>query len=140
MIIKLIQPIKFKIPHYIILMKLLKLILFLIFLTQFSCYSQNRWIKQYHENLSAPGHYLAVSYDQGYLITGKTSPDSPKYTWLIKTDINGQILWEKFIGGYYNIVSVDCLKQNEIGDIYLCGSIAQEGNSNPLIIKLNNCG
>jgi len=101
--------------------------------------SQSRWVKQYNEGLSAPGHYMSTSYDCGYLLTGRVLP-AYKYTWLIKTDVNGEILWEKFIGDYYNTVSVDCFTQNEIGDIYLGGGITQEGQYDPLIIKLNACG
>jgi hypothetical protein len=62
------------------------------------------------------------------------------YTWLIKTDVNGDILWEKFIGGNYSRVSVERFTQNDLGDIYLCGDIIQEGQYDPFIIKLNACG
>jgi hypothetical protein len=101
--------------------------------------SQSRWVKQYNEGLSAPGNFFSTSYDCGYLLTGRVLP-AYKYTWLIKTDVDGDILWEKFIGGNYSRVSVERFTQNDLGDIYLCGDIIQEGQYDPFIIKLNACG
>ena len=40
------------------------------------------------------------TYDGGYLIMGVFYSDpEQKKTWLIKTDVNGNILWEKIITG-----------------------------------------
>ena len=62
------------------------------------------------------------------------------YTWIIKTDINGEILWEIFIGGNYSTLAVDWFAQNNLGDIYLCGGATVEGQDDPIIIKLDACG
>ncbi len=100
---------------------------------------QSRWVKEYMEGKDAPGFNISTSYDQGYLFSGLILP-SYHYTWLVKTDVNGEILWEKFIGGNYSTVIVDWFAQNKIGDIYLCGDAIVEGQYDPLIIKLNACG
>jgi len=39
--------------------------------------------------------YILESYDNGYLISGKIGANYSLYNWLIKTNINGEILWEK---------------------------------------------
>lgn len=57
--------------------------------------SQNRWAKVYHDETDALGEYIIESYDHGYLLLGRHDANYPKYIWLIKTDINGEILWEK---------------------------------------------
>jgi hypothetical protein len=101
--------------------------------------SQSRWVKQYMEGENAPGHYISTAYDPGYLLTGRILP-SYQYTWLVKTDVNGEVLWEKFIGGNHDRVIVDCFSQNRIGETYLSGGFYDDGNTDPFILKLNVCG
>ncbi|MFA4864627.1 MAG: hypothetical protein WC605_12770, partial [Bacteroidales bacterium] len=121
-------------------MRQLTLICFLTVLTQFSGYPQNRWIQQYLNDMDAPGMSLNISYDKGYLLSGWVTPNYPPYTWLIKTDINGEILWGKFIGGEDNNIGVARISQNRNGEIYLCGSAGNDDGTDPIIIKLNACG
>jgi hypothetical protein len=101
--------------------------------------SQSRWAKQYLADKNALGTHISISYDQGYLLTGRILP-SYEYTWIIKTDINGELLWEKFIGSNYSTVAIDWFAQNNLGDIYLCGGATVEGQDDPIIIKLDACG
>ncbi len=118
----------------------LKVIYCLILLIQSNeIYSQSRWVKQYKEEMSAPGLYFEKAYDCGYLLTGLVLPNY-QLTWLIKTDINGDVIWEKSMSGYYSSVMVDRVSQTNSGEIYLCGSVFQANNYDPLLIKLNACG
>ena len=122
-------------------MKQLALICFLTVITQFSCYSQSRWIQHYLDTWNAPVIDLDVDYDNGYLLSGWITPNYPPYSWLIKTDINGEVLWQKLIGGINNSsTGIYNISQNITGDIYICGCILTNGNGNPLVIKLNACG
>lgn len=103
--------------------------------------SQNRWVKVYHDEVDAPLEYFIESYDHGYLLSGKHGSNYTKYNWLIKTDVNGEILWEKTIGnGINSIVFLD-LAQDNFGNTYLGGSTkAYDPEGDPLIMKLNSCG
>ena len=101
------------------------------------------WPKIYHDEINAPSIYLINSYDCGYLITGRVKPNYPRYCWLIKTDINGEVLWEKTIGNGINTIILNGIGMNAEGSIYLSGSTMIEddyGYSDPFVMKLNACG
>ena len=64
-----------------------------------------------------------------------------KWSWLIKTDINGNILWEKIIEGGDEYISTSSIDQTAEGGILLSGYIWSEyGNYDPYVMKLNACG
>jgi hypothetical protein len=48
-------------------------------------------------------HNIQLTSDDGFILTGITNGKTPVYSvgdlWLTKTDLNGNILWEKIIGG-----------------------------------------
>jgi hypothetical protein len=100
---------------------------------------QSRWVHQYLGTLNTPGHYLSISYDEGYLLTGRIIPNY-QFTWLVKTDVNGEVLWERKIMGYYNRINTDRISQNENGGIFLGGSVTLNDKTDALVMKLNVCG
>jgi hypothetical protein len=107
----------------------------------FNANSQSRWIQHYMENKNAPVLDLNVAYDNGYLLSGWITPSYPPYSWLIKTDFNGDVLWQKLIGGINgSSVCVYKISQNISGELFLGGCNISQGDVNPLIIKLNACG
>lgn len=120
--------------------KLIFLFVFIVFISGIA-FSQNRWEKVYHDEIDAPGEYIIESYDHGYLLLGRHEANYPKYMWLIKTDLNGEILWEKTIGDGMNPFVLIEMEQNINGCIYLCGQYNNiDPNGNPIIIKLDTCG
>lgn len=60
-------------------------------------FPQGRWVHTYHENIDSPVYFINESYDKGYLLLGNFGANYSKDNWLIKTDINGEIFWEKTI-------------------------------------------
>ncbi len=61
--------------------------------------------------------------------------------WLIKTDINGQVLWEKTFGAPDSYISFYYLDINQSGEIFLSGASSNNDTStDPFVIKLNACG
>jgi len=104
-------------------------------------YGQSRWLQEYFPGLNVVGQDFVESYDNGYLITGKFGPNYVAYNWLIKTNINGQVIWSKTFGlpdSYIGFFSVD---QDTFGNIFLSGgSEYYDSSSDPLIMKLNACG
>jgi len=98
-------------------------------------------MQQYMEGLDAPACDISLSYDNGYLLLGSITPNFPLFSWLIKTDINGAVLWQKIIGGgVHTTTNIRKVDQNLSGEIFLCGSVKSEDDSNPVVIKLNVCG
>jgi hypothetical protein len=71
----------------------------LVLAIPFTNYAQI-WPKIYGDNLRAYGNDIIESYDKGYTICGSILKDAShfKYGWLIKTDINGNELWNKKFG------------------------------------------
>lgn len=107
------------------------------------CYwaiGQNRWSKPYFGNLDTPIHTLVESYDKGYLMQGKYGSNYSKYNWLTKTDVNGEVLWEKTIGDGIHPIAILDMKHDGEGNTYLAGGTnAYDPDGDPVIIKLNAC-
>jgi hypothetical protein len=95
----------------------------------------------YHDEIDAPMRYILESYDKGYLLSGKGAANYSLYNWIIKTDINGEILWEKTIGDGLTSIVLPQMAMNNSGDLYICGETRNNDPSgDPIIIKLNACG
>ncbi len=85
--------------------------------------------------------WLTESYDQGFLISGPKS--DYHYGLIIKTDINGNILWKMTIGngfGHWFISSIEITKE---GACIISGGMRKydpvSGND-PFLMKFNACG
>ncbi|MBU1008584.1 MAG: T9SS type A sorting domain-containing protein [Bacteroidetes bacterium] len=105
--------------------------------------AQSPWPKTYNDDIDAPYLNILESYDHGYLLSGSVKPDYPRYNWLIKTDLNGEVLWEKLIGQGINTILLSGIGMNNSGDIYLSGSTTIEdafGYADPMLMKINACG
>ena len=111
----------------------------LITLTSFSQKWQHTFGVSYLDEQSMR---LIEHYDKGYLITGSyTGGYDDHHGWLIKTDINGEVLWDKPIGVNPDQVLIDKTVYDGQGNLYIFGVIIQEIEGNwPLVIKLNACG
>ena len=102
---------------------------------------QSRWIHSYYDNGDVFAKDIIESYDHGYLISGKHGANYSKYNWLIKTDINGEILWEKTIGDGLNTIALLDMIQDDSGNIYLGGGTNYyDPESDPIVLKINSCG
>ncbi|MCF8366830.1 MAG: T9SS type A sorting domain-containing protein [Bacteroidales bacterium] len=81
-------------------------------------------------------------YDDGYLISGNIYLDGGNYHgWLIKTDINGGLLWDKVITQLPDKAMIVKTLFDPVGNIYVFGWLYQEQpHEFPFIIKLDACG
>lgn len=127
-------------------MKIIKKSVFLIFALLMSnneASGQSRWVIQYLlDNYFTAGSDISTSYDEGYLISGSFLIPYYSSSWLLKTDVNGIILWQKTIDKeYYDYIHIDFLDHASTGEIFLCGAVNLYGsNWDPVIMKLNACG
>ena len=114
----------------------------LIILAIFSChvaYPQD-WPKVIQE--PGPGAYaywLTETYDNGFFIIGPKA--NFKYTWIVKTDINGDILWNKKVGNGQYICILGSIDQVLDGGFVIAGqSNKYDSWGDPVIMKFSACG
>jgi len=120
------------------------LILLFIFNGINLCLAQN-WIRIYGEDRTCWAAKMIESYDHGYIILSQVDPGPTvpqMYAWIIKTDINGNILWNKkiFNPSYYN--AYNDIQHVSDGGWIMVGVTTKE---DPLdydvsFMKLNACG
>ena len=120
--------------------KLVFLFVFIVFISGIA-FSQNRWVKAYYDDQDAIGINISNSYDKGILIVGKHGHNYVNYNWLIKTDVNGEILWKKTIGDADSYITILHIDMNEGGGLF-CAGITNyyDEYRDPIIIKLDSCG
>jgi|GEM_PF-1034766 len=111
-----------------------------------SCFSQKNeiWQKTY----GIPGRFDNIysaksTYDEGFILGLAATISSPNeyLTWLIKTDINGNILWAKTLVNSDLFFLIKSLDTDENGNIVITGSTNQyDQNRDVFIMRLNACG
>jgi len=119
-------------------------ITFFIFFKWGVVYTQT-WPIIYGDNIVAFNRCMIEDYDHGILLSGNTgnSQVQAKMAWLLKIDVNGNILWEKSYGGvdYYSYFNIVRKVSNE--GCLLAGSTSKYDNENkfdPLFMKIDPCG
>jgi len=96
------------------------------------------WPRIYNA-IHAWGNYVIENYDKGYIILG-TKQDY-KYGWVIKTDINGNILWDKKIGNGQYIFAPKSIASTNDNGLIIAGTTTKYGNQqDAFMLKLNSCG
>ncbi|MGB4206040.1 MAG: T9SS type A sorting domain-containing protein [Bacteroidales bacterium] len=103
------------------------------------------WPKFYgHRNISDHLSDVIETYDKGYLICGTYYPNynyNEKWGWLIKTNINGEVLWDRLLSlGYMGYVTPLSIEQSRDGGILVCGATVRNENYAGFVMKLNACG
>jgi len=105
--------------------------------------SSQTWPKIYGDNVHAYGRDIIESYDKGYAICGSILKNAEqfKYGWLIKTDINGNVLWNKKFGDGSVENSFHDFERTSDDGFILSGSTAEyDIEIDPLYVKLDPCG
>ena len=110
-----------------------RIFLFLVLYFPLFAIAQQRWEVSISNNNF---DYLSIrfdnTYDQGYLLSAKTASNIYQ---MIKTDINGSILWDKvFINA--NLCTIYRIKQNNNGETLFCGI----ADSHAFIMLIDACG
>lgn len=86
---------------------------------------------------------LIESYDKGFVLdAGMAIGNLVKIGWIIKLDINGNILWDKKIGNGSNFFNVHGIDNTNDGGLILIGTTdtLNDVNWDPFVVKLNSCG
>jgi len=101
------------------------------------------WPKVYLPNYCTVPFSVIMSYDKGYYVGGMfmTPAGSPINGMLMKTSINGEILWSKRFGEYNDGTGVMDITQTDDKGLIIGGATKQTDSwGDPFIMKLNACG
>lgn len=94
-------------------------------------------------NQNESSRRIIEHYDKGYVITATfTAGYDDGHGWLIKTDINGNVLWSKILGIDPDQVIIEKTVYDTDGNLYIFGLLWKGviGPDWPLVVKLNACG
>lgn len=110
---------------------------------EFATENPDQWLKPIP--LAAPcyNQWIIETYDNGYIaLFYRTTSGFPYYSFIIKTDINGEILWKKALGNGVNSFVLANVEQTDDKGFILAGFSNKYGNDtrDPIVLKLNACG
>ena len=99
------------------------------------------WHKTFDYELYNYGYSLKQTSDGGFIIVGYTSPnyDNEYKTYLLKTDENGTLLWEKTFGGKYNDIGYS-VQTTDDGGYIITGYIGDYWLGDVWLIKTDAYG
>lgn len=122
-----------------------RLIIFLFISGSISnLYCQDGWPRIFWKYQVTINVDLIESYDKGYILVNTIRPDgiTELWTWIVKTDINGEILWEKKIGNGTHTSGFHQIFQTVDGGYLLGGAtyLLDYEHADPIFMKLNACG
>ena len=100
------------------------------------------WIKTFDVQNNVYSKQIKEAYDGGFIIGADIGVGNIlKIGWIIKTDINGNTLWEKQLGDGSKMWSIDGIDVTFDGGIMLAGTCDTLGEDwDPYVLKLNSCG
>ena len=95
------------------------------------------WIRTYGVGNNAIARTVFEQYDKGFIISG--SVNSSEYALLLKTDINGNLIWEKYFGDGNTKMHFFNNSNTSDGGLVACGFTTKFNSYDALIIKFNAC-
>lgn len=103
------------------------------------------WDKTFDDGGNSKGEAVHQTTDGGYIVCGHTWPDTesePWDIWLIKTDTNGNKLWDRKFSGDNTLDRSHSVQQTTDGGYIVCGETIPylSGDSDIWLIKTNADG
>ncbi|MCX6234751.1 MAG: hypothetical protein NT175_08510 [Bacteroidetes bacterium] len=125
---------------------MIKIILTLTISTVLTAFTYGQtWPKIYSDNYGVHVRSLLEDYDKGYILGGFIDKGSipSQWAWIIKTNLNGEVLWKKQLGDLSYLTYINEIQKNSDNSKIIAGASSNydlTGNFDPLFIKLNKCG
>ncbi len=117
-------------------MKNLVTLVFIVAIINAKLIAQSDWMQVYFPDQDAIGNNFDNSYDEGIIIVGKHGHNYVNYNWLVKTNINGEILWKKTLGVNSTNIKISVISYNDIGELFLGGLTGfYNDDYDPIVIK-----
>ena len=82
---------------------------------------------------------ILETYDKGFIIIGDIG-NSNRKGWMIKTDVNGEVLWEKILSTELKSIQPIAIDETNEQGYVIVGHITSGQTRNPYITKINSCG
>ena len=96
------------------------------------------WIRYFGQGQKAVCRSITNDYDKGIVIGGMIN--NYTYSWIIKTDINGNIRWDKRFGNGEYSCGLGNVEKTSDGGYIVCGTWQKEDpDFDVFILKLNTC-
>ncbi len=107
--------------------------------------SSQPWPKIYGNNISGNIFSMIEDYDKAVICAGQINSGAlfSRWGWLIKSDMNGEVLWEKTLGGTYLTTLSKITNTTDSGKIIAASTTKYSDNQSKFdaaFIKLNVCG
>ncbi|HNQ59636.1 MAG TPA: hypothetical protein PK028_01120 [Bacteroidales bacterium] len=101
-----------------------------------------QWPVIYEDSINVVPDRVWEHYDKGYIFTGEKYLGWSYYGWINKTDINGEILWEKSYGNPSDRTKFSSSRITTDGGLIISGGSNKLSSSciDPIIVKINACG
>jgi hypothetical protein len=104
---------------------------------------KEEWVREFWNYERTGMADLITAYDNGYILLNYINWNyQNKWAWVIKTDVNGEIIWDKKIGNGIDGTKFKSVHQESDGSLLLAGGTMwidpQYGD--PMFMKLNACG
>lgn len=102
----------------------------------------DKWMKTYDLNYFDAGYSVQQTSDEGFILVGSSHPSADdSIVWLVKTDSQGNIIWDKKFGGEDDDYG-SSVKQTNDGGYIIAGRTWSFGNGkgNIWLIKTDNDG
>lgn len=114
-------------------------VLFFLFFLVKSGFSQT-WERTFgEENRIEFSNDVIETYDNGFIIIGDIGI-SERDGWMIKTDVNGNLLWEKVLTTELKSIQPIAISETSTNEYVIVGHISSGSTRNPVIFKINECG
>ncbi|MDP8201509.1 MAG: T9SS type A sorting domain-containing protein [Candidatus Tenebribacter burtonii] len=112
-----------------------------IYLIRTDAEGDTLWTKSFDSNLNEFGRSVIQTVDGGFMVTGfGQTPDSGNKMILLKTDENGNILWNCHIGGEFGSSGKSILQTSDGGFIITGHNGTGGGSADLYLIKTNTYG
>jgi hypothetical protein len=100
-----------------------------------------QWYKIYGDKIGSYGNYVITTKDGGYAIVGaKYKSNTARNAYVVKTDKNGNIEWQKEFAGKYDFIEFTGVQQLPSGDIVACGHYQSNADATTVsgwLVKMN---
>jgi len=82
------------------------------------------------------------TYDKGFIIAGYANVplNFSRFIWIIKTDINGNVIWDKKIGDWIHEFWLSGSEVTIDNGLIFSGNTTKYGAGDPIFVKLDTCG
>ncbi len=115
-----------------------------MFLTKTDSLGDILWTKIFGGSEHDHGYFVKQINDGGFIVSGKTNTNPNDEAYIIKTDMNGNLLWSTTVR-YTQIISGNYARfidQTSDNGFIACGSVTGlgPGNSEALLMKLDSAG